>query len=259
MPEQSALPWHMTGPKTLMGGLVAVTAWAGLAIQLWLSLRIASVNGKSFGSGLISYLGYFTILTNLFVALATTLPLAASVSGLGKWSARGAVYGCAVTAITGVGISYHILLRNIWNPQGWQWVADMTLHYAVPLLALALWIVFSSKGTGILEMAAAVVRVSRSLFRVRACPGRAHPFLPVLFHRRAGPGIQPGVHPCRRPVRGLCNDRGHRHRDRRNARSEERMNHLGSGSNTTRKPRSGRRSERLSVHSRESAPCDGLR
>ena len=135
----------MTGPKKLMGGLVAVTAWAGLAIQLWLSLRIASVNGKSFGSGLISYLGYFTILTNLFVALATTLPLAASVSGLGKWSARGAVYGCAVTAITGVGISYHILLRNIWNPQGWQWVADMTLHYAVPLLAVALWILFPPK------------------------------------------------------------------------------------------------------------------
>ena len=135
----------MTGPKKLMGGLVAATAWAGLAIQLWLSLRIASVNGKSFGSGLISYLGYFTILTNLFVALATTLPLAASVSGLGKWSARGAVYGCAVTAITGVGISYHILLRNIWNPQGWQWVADMTLHYAVPLLTLALWIVFPPK------------------------------------------------------------------------------------------------------------------
>ena len=37
-----------------------------------------------------------------------------------------------------VGLSYHFLLRALWNPQGLQWVADVTLPalrevpYAVP-------------------------------------------------------------------------------------------------------------------------------
>jgi hypothetical protein len=135
----------MSDHRKIAAGIVGLVAGAGLAIQLWLSLRIASVNGKTVGAGLVSYFGYFTILTNLFVALAATLPLVAPASRPGRWFARTAVFGCAVTAIAGVGISYHLLLRQVWNPQGWQWVADMTLHYAVPILTLAHWTVFPPK------------------------------------------------------------------------------------------------------------------
>ena len=44
-----------------------------------------------------------------------------------------------VVSIAIVGLAYHLLLRHIWNPQGLQWLADVTLHYAVPLLCLVHW------------------------------------------------------------------------------------------------------------------------
>lgn len=34
---------------------------------------------------------------------------------------------------------FGVLLRHIWNPQGLQWLADVTLHCATPLLCLVHW------------------------------------------------------------------------------------------------------------------------
>jgi hypothetical protein len=44
--------------------------------------------------------------------------------------------GCATAAILVVGIGYHALLREIWDPRGAQRVADVVLHYVVPAGAL---------------------------------------------------------------------------------------------------------------------------
>ena len=38
-----------------------------------------------------------------------------------------------------VALSYHFLLRNTWNPQGVQLVADVVLHYAVPVTYVIYW------------------------------------------------------------------------------------------------------------------------
>jgi len=76
------------------------------------------------------------------VALTATLPLLAGNTGLGRWFARPIVLGCAVTSIVIVGITYHLLLRNVWQPEGLQLLADNVLHYAVPILALLYWIAF---------------------------------------------------------------------------------------------------------------------
>ena len=50
--------------------------------------------------------------------------------------------GCATGAILIVGIGYHFLLREIWAPQGAQWVANVVLHYVVPAGALLHWLVY---------------------------------------------------------------------------------------------------------------------
>ena len=39
-------------------------------------------------------------------------------------------------------ITYHFLLRNVWQPRGLQLLADIVLHYVVPLLALLYWLIF---------------------------------------------------------------------------------------------------------------------
>lgn len=53
-------------------------------MQLFLSLRLAAANGKSMGEGLVVFFGYFTILTNILVALALTAAVFDLSSRLGR-------------------------------------------------------------------------------------------------------------------------------------------------------------------------------
>lgn len=120
-------------PRTA-AGLLALLAWAALALQLALSLALSSSQGHGPLHALVAYLGYFTVLTNLFVAAVATRGARRLDGGRDlPWR------GCAVTAIVVVGVGYHLLLRTVWDPQGWQKVADIALHYAVPLAALLWW------------------------------------------------------------------------------------------------------------------------
>ena len=121
---------------------IAVIAWVGVLLQLYLSVRLTLSSGKSLAEGLVAFFGYFTVLTNIFVALAAALPLLFVRSRVGRWFGGAMVLGCAVTAIVLVGVGYHFLLRNVWAPKGLQWIADLMLHYVVPLACLTYWILF---------------------------------------------------------------------------------------------------------------------
>ena len=121
---------------------LAVIALAGVLLQFWLSINLALANGKTVGDGIVVFFGYFTVLTNLFVALAATMPLIAGFSRLGRWFGKPMVLGSATVSILMVGITYLLLLRNVWQPQGLQLLADIVLHYVVPILALAYWLAF---------------------------------------------------------------------------------------------------------------------
>jgi hypothetical protein len=120
---------------------VAIAAWCGVLLQLWLSLRMARDNGKPASAGWIVYTGYFTIITNIFVALICTLPSSGVKARSVAWLARPSVRGCAVTATLLVAIAYHFLLREYWAPHGAQWIADIILHYIVPAGALFYWVI----------------------------------------------------------------------------------------------------------------------
>lgn len=115
---------------------LALLAWLGVMLQLGLTLALT--RDRSIGAGLWIFFGYFTILTNIFVALTTT-SAARPVGAPGGWLARRSVVGCATTAILLVGITYHLLLRELWSPTGLQWLADVDLHYVVPAAALLFW------------------------------------------------------------------------------------------------------------------------
>ena len=53
----------------------AMLAWAALSLQLYLSIRLGSANGNGLIGSVITYFSYFTILTNILVALAFSAPL----------------------------------------------------------------------------------------------------------------------------------------------------------------------------------------
>ena len=126
--------------------VLAVLAWLGVLLQLFLSLHSAIENGKGLVGGLVSYFGYFTILTNLLVCIALTTTLIAPASSPGRFFARSDVTAGVATSIVFVGLAYHILLRNTWRPQGLNVVANDLLHYITPILFLAYWWFYFPKG-----------------------------------------------------------------------------------------------------------------
>jgi len=117
----------------LAAGLLATLAWAALLLQLFLSLGA----DRGMLRGLSMYLAYFTVLTNLLVAIVATVAARRADDGLDlHWR------GCAVTAIALVGLGYHLLLRGEEIPPGPHSLANIFLHYAVPTAALLWWIAF---------------------------------------------------------------------------------------------------------------------
>lgn len=112
--------------------LLMIVAWVALLLQLGLSLQAALADGRPVTEGLMVYFGYFTIWTNLFVALALTLPADGRFGRLHRFFNHPQILACAATSMILVGLAYHFLLRQIWNPEGLQWIADLLLHYVMP-------------------------------------------------------------------------------------------------------------------------------
>jgi hypothetical protein len=127
--------------------VAALIAWFGVLLQCYLSLKLATDKGQTIADGLIGFFGFFTVLTNILVCLALTLPLLARGAALGRFFASPfAVAGIAAN-IAFVSLSYHFLLRNIWNPQGAQLLADVLLHYVIPAIFIVYWFVYSRTGS----------------------------------------------------------------------------------------------------------------
>ncbi len=119
----------MRGTRTV-ALIAAVVAWAGLALQYILFVRQVGV-----GLATWRYVGFFTILSNIGIAAIAT---AIALGGEGRLtSPRARLMG--LTAIVTVGFVYSILLRSLWNPTGWQKVADAALHDVTPILFALLW------------------------------------------------------------------------------------------------------------------------
>ncbi len=119
--------------------VAAALGWTALALQFWLSMRRASGQGMSVAGGIITYFSFFTVLTNILAALALTAALVRSRSGVLGFFARPDVNTGMAASIAVVGIAYHLLLRHTWNPEGLQLVADVALHYVMPVVFLIYW------------------------------------------------------------------------------------------------------------------------
>jgi hypothetical protein len=139
----------VSNPSAALRWYTAVTAciaWFGFLLQGYLSLQLATSNGQTVAEGLNTFFSYFTVLTNLLVCLALTWPGLARESAPGRFFASPfAVAGIAAN-IAFVAISYHFLLRLVWNPQGAQLLADRLLHYVVPVLFVGYWFVYFRTG-----------------------------------------------------------------------------------------------------------------
>jgi hypothetical protein len=121
--------------------IIAFTALAlcGVLLQFFLTVSSSVHSGKGIVSGIVSFLGYFTILTNLLVCISLILPLAVPESTLGRFFAQPQARTGVATSILFVGLAYYFLLRNSWNPHGLQLLANVLMHYVTPLLYFLYW------------------------------------------------------------------------------------------------------------------------
>lgn len=140
----------ITPRPALRQGFVAVTAllgWSGLSIQLYLILLGRWEIGASLLGGLVNCFSFFTVLTNTLVAVVLTCELTHRESAARRWFLRPTVSSGIAAHIALVGLAYNVLLRHLWQPEGWQFAADELLHDIMPLLFVAYWWLWVPKGS----------------------------------------------------------------------------------------------------------------
>jgi hypothetical protein len=133
-------------PGKIRLGIIALLAWAGVILQFYITTASWSGLGLSSIEGTIRFFSYFTILTNMLVALSLTTILARPQSKLGVFFSADSTQAAIAVYIFVVGMIYNLILRNLWAPQGLQLIVDNILHSAVPLIYVLYWIAFVPKG-----------------------------------------------------------------------------------------------------------------
>ncbi|HUZ04724.1 MAG TPA: Pr6Pr family membrane protein, partial [Acidobacteriaceae bacterium] len=125
-------------------GVLAVLAWLAVALQLYLTVKVVTAAGQPAIHGVINTLSYFTILTNILVAIVATASLLRANKD--TFLTRPSTMSAIAVYIFIVGMIYSLILRALWNPTGLQLVVDRILHDAVPVLYVLFWLFFVRKG-----------------------------------------------------------------------------------------------------------------
>jgi len=164
----------------------AVLGWAGLGIQLYLIFFARLSVGASLLGGVVSFFSYFTVLTNTLVAVVLTCAVTDRESAARRWFLQPWVSSGIAVSIAVVGLAYSILLRHLWHPQGWQFIADELLHDVMPLLFLAYWWLCVPKGTLRLKhlplwLIYPLVYFAYALLRGHLLGAYAYPFIDVAL------------------------------------------------------------------------------
>lgn len=126
---------------------IAVVVWFALALQFYLMVFGSQAAPADRMSLIVNYFSFFTILTNLLVAVGLTLSLAAPRSGWGSFFSQPSARSATAVYISIVGVTYTLLLRHLWNPQGAQQLADILLHDVVPGTYVSYWLIFVRKNS----------------------------------------------------------------------------------------------------------------
>ena len=117
----------------------ALAGWVGLAIQQYLIFYSRWSSGASLLGGLINFFSFFTVLTNTLAVVVLSYALVQRDSAAKRFFLRPAVSSGITVSILVVGLAYSLLLRHLWQPEGFQLIADELLHDVMPVLFLIYW------------------------------------------------------------------------------------------------------------------------
>lgn len=129
--------------KRINMAMIAILAWSALALQLYLILLPPTGNAALVT--VVRYFSYFTILTNLLVALALSIPLLLPKSAAARFTSSANAQASLLVYIVMVGLINALILRGQWSPTGLAKLADVLLHDVVPVMYVAYWFLFAPK------------------------------------------------------------------------------------------------------------------
>ena len=122
--------------------IIAILGWFALAAQFYININSKAAPLPEI---ITRYFSYFTLDTNIIVALCCSFLLLSPASGLGRFFSRPSTQTAISIYILIVGIVYNVILRFLWAPQGLQKLVDELLHSVIPLLFVAYWFLFAAR------------------------------------------------------------------------------------------------------------------
>lgn len=120
--------------------LIALLAWAGSGLQLYILLANTPANGLTPLQAVGRFFLFFTILSNLLVAISCTIQFLKPQSVAAIFFAKSGTQTAICLYIVVVGLIYNIILRALWKPEGLQLIADNLLHIIVPAAFFSFWL-----------------------------------------------------------------------------------------------------------------------
>jgi hypothetical protein len=116
----------------------AVLAWSAVLLQFYLFLLNRDI---PVGEVIFRFFTFFTILTNTCVAVM----FSSKAARTGSWFNSASTSTAVTVYITVVGLTYNLLLRQLWEPHGMQRIVDELLHSLIPVYCVIYWLVFVPK------------------------------------------------------------------------------------------------------------------
>lgn len=127
--------------------VAALAGWMGLAIQQYLIFYSRWASGASLLGGLVNFFSFFTVLTNTLAVVVLSYALVDRDCAAKRFFLAPKVSSGIAVSIVVVGLAYNLLLRHLWQPEGFQFIADELLHDVMPVLFLVYWWRCVPKGT----------------------------------------------------------------------------------------------------------------
>jgi hypothetical protein len=129
--------WHL---------VTAAVAIIAIVLQLVLVIKgepiLEDTEIPALGIRMGRFFSYFTIQSNLLVAVATVILARNPVHDGAGWRV---LRLAGVSGIILTGLVHWFLIRPHLDLEGWDYAADKLLHVAVPLLAVAGWLLFGPR------------------------------------------------------------------------------------------------------------------
>lgn len=130
-------------PARIWFGLTALVAFTALVLQVILTSGEATGKFPDLGPRLFNLFCYFTIDSNVIVAV-TTLLLAVRLDRTSTLFRVARLTGLIAIVVTGV--VYHLLLAGLFDLHGADAVANQLLHTVSPIMCTLGWLVFGPRG-----------------------------------------------------------------------------------------------------------------